>query len=410
MTPGSLRRVAVTGIGAVSAWGWGVEALWSGVCSGRTAIGNFDRFPHEDYRTHLAAQVPEPLDGAEPQRFKRLSLAERFALFSAAEALKQAGLPDDLSSVDAGVFSSSSTGGMLESEDSYIRLRAEPGTIVDLREFAAQTVNGPGDAVARVFRVNGPVQAVSSACASGTMAVGMAVDAIREGQVRIALTGGADCLCRTTFGGFNSLRSIDEKPALPFRQGREGLSLGEGGAFLVLEVLDDARARGTTILAEVRAVGSSSDAHHMTAPEPQGAGAVVALRRALDEAGRDPDTIGFVNAHGTGTPLNDAAEWNALREVFGERAGRIPITSTKGSIGHLLGTAGLIEAVVTVLCLQNGQIHPTPGGGRIDSELPLNLVLDGPVAVSESMDAVSLNLGFGGGNSAVILSGWRESE
>lgn len=405
MTTPERPIVAVTGIGAVSGFGWGVEALWEGLEAGATAIAAFDRFDHAEYATHVAAQVPRR--EGRPDGREGGSLAERFALAAAGEALTMAGLGDDLSAVSAGVYFSSSTGGMFEAEEYYLALRA--GDRPDLRLMASHTVSVTGDAVARRFRVTGPVETTSSACASGALAVESALDAVRRGDVTLAIAGGSDSLCRTTFGGFNALRSVAEGPCLPFRQERTGLSLGEGAGVLVLETLEAARRRGRSPLAILAGAGSSSDAHHMTAPDPRGEGAARAIEAALADAGVTAADIDFINAHGTATPLNDVAEWQALRRVFGEHAGRLPLTASKASIGHLLGSAGSIEAVATVLSLLRRAVHPCAGPGEVDRETPVDLVRQRPRQFAGPACAVSLNLGFGGCNGALVLASPREA-
>ena len=404
-------RVVVTGLGVVSAWGWGVGPFWAGVCTGRPAIGDFQRFDHRLFRTHLAAEVPAPpaeLPGRHPG-WRRLSAADRFAVAAAAEALAAAGLDGAGGGAlaDVGVFFSSSTGGMAEGEEFFARFDESARRHSRLSPLAAHPVSSPGEAVARRFGIGGPVATVSSACASGALALGQATAALRAGEVAVAVAGGADSLCRLTYGGFNALRSVDEAPCRPFRASRAGLSIGEGGAALVVETLPSALARGARPLAELAGAGASADGYHMTAPDPAGDGAVRAMAAALVDAGLAPEAVDFVNAHGTGTPLNDVAEWNALATVFGERAGRLPITSTKGSIGHLLGSAGAAEAVATVLCLAHGAVHPTPADDEgVDPATPVNLVTGRPLPLPGARVALSLNLAFGGCNAAVVFTRW----
>jgi 3-oxoacyl-[acyl-carrier-protein] synthase II len=272
------------------------------------------------------------------------------------------------------------------------------------RLLESQQYNGPGDAVARRVRATGPVETVSSACASGAMAIGLALQALRRGDVDVAVAGGSDSLCQITYGGFNALRSIDPEPSRPFRKDRAGLSLGEGAAALLLETAEHARARGARVLAEVRGAAATCDAHHMTAPEPGGTGAAAALRGALEDAALDPALLDFVNAHGTGTPLNDAAEAQALRAVLGPRAAHVPVTSTKSLVGHLLGSAGALEAAVTVRCLVEGEVHPMPAGGQPDLALELDLVVGEPRKLARCEHAASINLAFGGANAALVFS------
>jgi 3-oxoacyl-[acyl-carrier-protein] synthase II len=267
-------------------------------------------------------------------------------------------------------------------------------------------VSAPGDSVARALGARGPVATYSSACSSGALALGAALEALRQGEVEVAVAGGADSLCRLTYAGFNALRSVDETPCRPFRASRAGMSFGEGAAVLVLETLERAQARGAVILGELCGAASSCDAHHMTAPEPSGAGAAAALAAALADAGLTPEAVDFVNVHGTGTPLNDAAEWQALSTVFGARAANLPVAATKALLGHLLGCAGAIEAVVTLLCLRAGEVHPVPrvDGEESDPELGAALVLDRPLTLPGARVAVSTSLAFGGSNAALVFA------
>ncbi|HYX26111.1 MAG TPA: beta-ketoacyl synthase N-terminal-like domain-containing protein, partial [Thermoanaerobaculia bacterium] len=300
--PGEGRRVAVTGVGAVSGLGWGVAALWAGLRAGRPGIGPFHRFDHSRHRTHLAAEAPEPpaLAGVRPGG-RRQSIADRFALFAAREAVGQAGLAKELrdgrdgrdgreEDLEVGVYFGSSTGGMYESEVFFADFLRQPGR-ARLSPLISQQVNAPGDAVARELGATGPVVTFSSACASGALALGAALEAVRSGEVEVAIAGGSDSLCQLTYAGFNALRSVDEVPCRPFGAGRAGMSFGEGAAVLVLEPLERALARGAEPLAVLAGAGSSCDAHHMTAPDPTGAGAAAAVAAALADAGLAPAAV-----------------------------------------------------------------------------------------------------------------------
>ena len=270
-----------------------------------------------------------------------------------------------------------------------------------ITSLTSQQYNGPGDAVARDLGVRGPVTTLSTACTSGTLAVAAGYDAVRSGEIDVAIVGGADSLCRITYGGFNALRAVDREPCRPFRAERAGLSLGEGAAVLVLE-RSDRDGAAPEPLAELVGVGSTCDAHHMTAPEPSGSGARAAMFEALE--GLDGE-VEFVNLHGTGTPHNDAAEWGALSTLLGAETRGVPMTATKGSIGHLLGSAGAIEAVVTVLCLNRRLVHPTPGPAPVDPECPVPLVLGRPQPIGGKGLGLSVNLAFGGSNAALAFRG-----
>jgi 3-oxoacyl-[acyl-carrier-protein] synthase II len=409
-SPDLRRRVVVTGLGAATAAGWGVAALREATRSGRTAIGPFDRFDHQRQRTHVAAQVPAgpPARPAPRIHWSRLSNSDRFALFSTLEALEQAGFTAPLDTDAAGIFFGSSTGGLLEAERYFEELVRHPGTQPPRALLASHPLSAPAETVARHLGIRGPVETVSSACASGGLAVEQALRAVRSGEVDLAIAGGADCLCLTTYSGFNALRAVDERPCRPFRADRAGLSLGEGGAAMVLEDLESARLRGARPLAEILGAASSCDANHMTAPHSEGAGAALAMEGALADAGLDPVAIDVVNAHGTGTPLNDAAECAALHRVFGDRARDLAMEATKGVLGHLLGASGIVEAVSAVLGLLAAEVRPTPGGGEIDPGLAVGLVLGEARPIPGMRAAVSISLGFGGANSAVVLGRWEE--
>jgi 3-oxoacyl-[acyl-carrier-protein] synthase II len=402
----SSEAVAITGLGAVSGWGWGQDRLWSGLRAGACAVGPPQRFDVKGHRTRLASEVPPPesIPDSLLSSWRHLSQADRFAVMAALEACRQGALTAS-EMAGAGVFFGSSTAAMAEGEEFYARLLGHRPGRPDLRLVASQQLNGPGDEVARWLQTSGPVSTVSSACAAAGLAIGSALRALRAGEVEVAVAGGADSLCQMTYAGFNSLRAVDEVPCRPFRVDRGGLNLGEGAGVLVLESVERARRRGAPILGLLAGAGASCDAHHMTAPHPEGSGAARAMIAALADAGREAAAISFVNTHGTGTPLNDSAEALALKAVFGPRAGRVPITSTKGAVGHLLGSSGGLEAVATVLCFHHGEIHPTPGEAPADPSLEVDLVLGQPRALAAGGLALSTSLAFGGANAALVIGG-----
>lgn len=415
---------AILGLGAVTAWGWNVEATWNGLLDGRAAVDPPHAFDTTGHRTRLVSEVPDaPGSAPGPSAellaspwWRRASRADRFAVAAALEAWHDSGLARErLDDEVVGVFFGGSTAAMDDGETFFRRLVDLDSGHPRISLLASHPLDGPGNEVARQLGVHGPVESLSSACASGGLALGAALEALRAGEVDVAIAGGSDALCQLTYAGFNSLRAVDEEPCAPFHRDRAGLSLGEGAGVLVLESAERAarrprgrepngngrRAPGQPI-AYLLGAGASCDAHHMTAPHPQGEGASRAIEAALADAGIDAAEIGFVNAHGTGTPHNDRAEWQAIHRVFGERALRLPVTSTKGLLGHFLGSSGSIEAVVTALCLRHARVHATPGRGPIDPEMEVDLVVDRPRAV-EARAAVSTSFAFGGSNAAVIL-------
>jgi 3-oxoacyl-[acyl-carrier-protein] synthase II len=402
MTPH--RAAVVTGLGAVSAFGWGVDALAAGLREGRCGIGEVHRLDVRGHRTSIAAGVPDPpvdILRSIPS-WHHLSWSDRFAVAAALEACQMAEI--ELSGTAAAVVFGGSAAGMFECEEYIGRLLgARPGR-PRLHDLASQQINGPGDAVARHLGVHGPVLTLSSACASGGLAIGTALDLLRDGEAEVVVAGGADALCQLTYGGFNSLRSVSPTAARPFRADRDGLSVGEGAGILILETADHAARRGARPLGRLLGWGASCDAHHMTAPHPEGAGAAAAVAVALQSSGVDPAAISFVNAHGTGTPLNDAAEAHAIHTSFGERARSLPVTAPKAAIGHLLGASGAIEAVATLLALSDHAVQPTPGDAEADPELGLDLVVGRPRTIEASAIGLSLCLAFGGANAALVVA------
>lgn len=393
--------VVVTGLGAVCALGTTVAPIWQAALAGRHGIGPLSLFATTTHRTTIAAEVRAAMPTPLPPAFSR---AERFGCTAANEAV--AALPTAALHTDrAGVFFGSSTGALYEAERWLLEnLAGREGWLAPL---AAQQNDGPGTTVARHLGVRGPVVTFSTACTSANVALAAALDALQSGEVDVAVAGGADELCETTYAGFNSLRAVDASPTRPFRRSRAGLSMGEGAGVLLLETLAHARARGARILCELVGAGRSCDAHHVSAPDPEGAGAAAAIRQALGAAGLGADDVTFVNAHGTGTPQNDDAESKALQAVFGARAARLPVTSTKSLTGHLLGAAGGIEAVFTALSIVHRVLPPTVGAEEADPALQLDVALHTPRPLPEHNTGLSTNLAFGGNNAVVLLRSLR---
>jgi len=385
--------VWITGVGATSAFGEGVEVLWRSLLAGDHAIRAVSLFDVSRHRTRLAAQAEASVVARREGRTDALARA------AVREAIADAG---DLSG--AGVFWGTSTGGMFEGEQFYWRETSAKRGRVPVAPLACQPPGAPACTVARAIGTSGPVETIATACAASTMALEAALIALRGGEVDVALAGGSDGLCELTFGGFNSLRAVSESPARPFRPMREGLSIGEGAGALLLERAEHARARGARPLALLTAARSTCDSFHMTAPHPEGRGMAAAARGALEEAGVPAGDLALVNAHGTGTPHNDGAEWLALESALEGAASSTPVTATKGAVGHLLGACGALEAVVCVRALQEGVVPPTPGEGPVDPEAPVDLVLGEPRRL-KGATALSQNLAFGGANAAIVIAG-----
>lgn len=405
----SRSRVAVTGLGAVTALGADVASLAAALADGRRAIGPLTRFAHAG-RCAIAAQVPEltaeAVDGARARLSaatgRRLSYPDRLGLAATAQALRQARLVVDARG-DVGVYVGASVGGMADAETAYERRQDGRDPRYRLSRLVRAPLSNTAAALAQGLGLQGPRATFSTACSSSALAIAEAADAIARGRVRQAVAVGTDALCRITFSGFDALQALDARPCRPFAADRAGLSLGEGAAALVLEDVDVARARGAQPLAFVLGHGVATDAHHVTAPHPEGAGARAALEAALDAAGVSPDAVDYVNAHGTGTPKNDAIEVAVLRAVLGDRLPRVPVSSTKAQVGHCLAAAGAVEAVVTVLALAQGLVPPTAGLAGVDPDFADLDLVPVPGRRQPLGIAVSSSFGFGGHNVTLVF-------
>jgi 3-oxoacyl-[acyl-carrier-protein] synthase II len=401
------RRVLVTGMGAISAAGNGVAAFAERLRGSETRIREISLFDTTGLRVRVAGEAALPARTPLLPRMAhvRASRTDCLALCALAEALAHAAIAPDLSGLDrtrVGVAVGSSTGGMLETEAFY-ETRLHHRRAGALRaKLSSTTVAAPADLVAAATGALGPRMAPSTACSSSAIAIAVAALWIRSGAADVVLTGGADALARMTLTGFHALQALSPEPCRPFDVERKGLSLGEGAGMLVLESAEHAARRGVPAIAEVAGAGLSCDASHLTAPHPEARGAVHALWRALAGAAVAPGSIDYLNAHGTGTPQNDAAESRAIREVFGEAAPRLPISSTKGLIGHLLGAAGAVEAIASLIAIRDGFVPPTVGLRQPDPAFALDFV-SGAARERDVAVAVSSSYGFGGNNCSLVL-------
>ena len=398
-----MREAWITGIGLVTALGGTRETTWAGLLAGRTAIRPLTLFDTGSYRTHLAAQVDDrglPMSGSGGRAVRHTSRATRFALAAAAEALADARLSIPVASTDWALVLGGGTAGLFEAEGFVARrLRGGPHTR-GLRELVEVPQDSPTDRLGEAFSLTGARITITTACSSSTIAVGMAAEMVRDGEATIALAGGSDALCRLTYAGFNSLRAVDPGPARPFDLRRNGLSLGEGAAILVVEDAEHARRRGARPYARVVGYGVTNDAFHMTQPEPSGAAWERTLRAALADAGAGPADVGYINGHGTATAQNDPAECAAYVRVFGERLRDVPVSSVKGALGHCLCAAGGIEAAATALAIAREVLPPTVGFAEADPACPVDAIPATPRRARADL-ALSSSFAFGG-NSAVV--------
>lgn len=403
------RRVVVTGLGVTSPVGTGVERFWTSLIAGRSGIDTIRAFDASALRSRIAGEVRDlDLDALPAKAVKRSARFTHLALAAALEALRQASLPD-AARENAAVSIGSGIGGF-----DFLNREHEVFLTRGPERFHPLTVpiiipNMAAGMVAIETGLRGPNLCISTACAAGANAIGAALDLIRLGRCDVALAGGAECtICAFAVDGYCQLRALstrNDSPATasrPFSATRDGFVIAEGAAMLVLESLEHARGRGAEPIAELAGYGASGDAYHMTAPDPEGRGAVRAMRAALDDAKLAPDAIQLVNAHGTSTPLNDATETAAIKQVFGGHASRLMVHSTKSMTGHSLGASSAIEAVASVLTIERGIVHPTINLHDPDPACDLDYV---PNQAREARvrTVMSNAFGFGGHNGVLVF-------
>jgi 3-oxoacyl-[acyl-carrier-protein] synthase II len=397
--------IVVTGLGAVSAIGAGVESFWEGLVEGRNGIRPLQLFDPAAYRTQTAAWIDEAaldLSWLTPRQRRTTSRADRFGLLAAREAVADSGLDlDALPPHRVAVVLGSGAGGLFEAEDWFRRLllTGRPGRPAQIVSHGPDLLT---NRVASWFGATGLRSTVVTACSSSALAIGLASDLLRSGLADVVLTGGSDSLARLTYGGFNSLRVVDPDPCRPFDRGRKGLSLGEGAGILVLERQADARRRGAAAYCRLAGYAVTSDAYHMTAPDPSGEAAARTLTAALASARVTAAEVDYVNAHGTATPHNDRAEAAAIHRVFGARAARLPTSSIKAMVGHCLCSAGAVEAVATCLTVARGVVPPTLRWTEPDPEWPLDVVPNAARALAVRT-ALSSSFAFGGNSACLVF-------
>ncbi len=409
-----LKRVVVTGMGTVNAAGRSTSDFHKALRIGHCGIGPVSVFDPADFRTQTGGEV----QSFKPRQMlprsislKRLSRSDAMAMVAAIEALSDADLfplPDQLR-LEMGVVIGGGAGGMLECEAVYRDYLQGAGKKPSYSAFSSFGCASSADQIAIQLQLMGPKTTFMTACSSGATAIGYARDLVQTGAATAIICGGTEPLCRITYSAFNSLQAVDPQYCKPFDKNRQGLSLGEGAGILILEELSHAEQRGARIYGEVLGYGVSCDAHHMTSPDPEGGGAVLAMHRALEDAGIGPDAVDYINAHGTGTPANDKIETKAIKHLFGERAYRIPISSSKSMTGHTLGAAGAIEGVVSLLALYHGFIPPTIHCTTPDPDCDLDYVTEGARAAALKI-VLSNSFAFGGNNTALVFGKYFKRE
>jgi 3-oxoacyl-[acyl-carrier-protein] synthase II len=405
-------RVVVTGLGAVTPLGNTVPELWAGISEGRSGIGPITHFDPQRLDTRIAGEVKgfDPLRAIEKKDLKKLDLFLQYAIVAGVEAVEDSKI--DFGRTDptrAGCLIGSGIGGIQAILEWHKVLLAKGPSRISPFFIPSLIVNMASGQLSIRYKLKGPNSSVVTACATGNHAIGDAFRIIQRGEADVMLAGGAEAIIEElSLAGFCAMKAMttrnDEptRASRPFDAGRDGFVPGEGAGILVLEELEHARRRGARVYAEVVGYGMTADAHHMTAPDPDGDGAARAMAGALRDAGLEPAAVGYVNAHGTSTPYNDRTETQAIKRVFGPHAARLAISSTKSMIGHLLGAAGGVEAVITVLALQHGLLPPTVNQETPDPECDLDYVPNQPRRAEVDV-ALSNGFGFGGTNATLAF-------
>jgi 3-oxoacyl-[acyl-carrier-protein] synthase II len=409
---GAHRRVAITGIGAITPIGLSRDGLWEGLRAQRSAVRGVTRFDPSIFRTHIAAEVDgfTAADHMETKRAKRLDRFGQFSVAAARMAVDDSGI--DLAREDReriGAMMGSALGGVGYAEEQLSNFITKGLREVDAMLALAVFGGASSCNIAIEFGVSGPNSTNAMSCASGTMAIGEALRQIRHGYADVMIAGGAEApLAPLCFGAFALIRAMSTRnddpthASRPFDKDRDGFVMGEAAGVLVLEEWERAQARGAHVYAELCGYGTTNDAHHMTAPLPSGAQSARAMRLALDDAHVKPTEIGYVNAHGSSTPLNDPSETLAMRQVFGDYASKLMVSGTKGYYGHALGASGAVEAAICSLAMDRGWIPPTVNLAAPDPACDLDyLPREGREGRPEHM--LTNSFGFGGINASLVL-------
>jgi len=406
------RRVVVTGMGVVSPVGKSVKEFWEALLSAKNGIKLIDRFDVSQFATKIAGLIDDfhPEERIDPKELKRMDLVTQYALYATYEAILDAGLSEGkFDPYRAGVIFSSGIGGIKTLEEEVIKLKEQGPRRVSPFLVPMMIVDITPGHIAMRYGFKGPNYSVVSACASSAHAIGDAYRLIKYGDADIVIAGGAEApITPIGLAGFCSMRALStrndepEKASRPFDKERDGFVMAEGAGAVVLEELEHALKRGAKIYAEVVGYGATADAYHITAPHPEGEGAVNSMRLAIEEAGISPEEVSYINAHGTSTPLNDAAETKAIKKLFGEYAYKIPVSSTKSMTGHLLGAAGAVEFIATVMSVYTDKVHPTRNYEFPDPECDLDYV-PGTYRELTVNYALSNSFGFGGHNASLLV-------
>ncbi|MDY3918526.1 MAG: beta-ketoacyl-ACP synthase II [Candidatus Limivivens sp.] len=411
-----MRRVVVTGMGAITPAGLSVASFWNSVKEKKTGFGPITKFDVTDYKVKLAAEVKgfNPKDYMDPKSARRMETFSQYAVAAAKEALEDSGISmEQEDPYRVGVSIGSGIGSLQAAERDYEKILTKGPSRVNPLLVPMMISNMAAGNVSIAFGLKGKSINVVTACATGTNSIGEAYRSIQYGEADVMAAGGTEAsICPLGVAGFTALTALStcEDPkrcSIPFDKDRSGFVMGEGAAVVILEELEHAKKRGAKILAEVVGYGCSSDAYHITSPAEDGDGAARAMENAIRDAGIEKEEIRYINAHGTSTHHNDLFETRAIKKLFGEHSKNLYVNSTKSIVGHMLGAAGAIEFITCVKELEEGYIHPTVGFSESEGEMDLNYVKDEGIH-TEFTYALSNSLGFGGHNASILVKKYRE--
>ena len=411
-----MRRVVITGMGTKNPLGLSVEEFWNNIKANKLGFSFIDQFDATDFPIKVVGAVKnfDPLDYFEKKEARKLCRFTQFAVSSAKDALNDAETDfKDLDPFKVGVIIGAGIGGLEETETQHQRFLEKGPDRISVFYVPMMIGNMAAGEVAMRTGFKGDNFCTTTACASSTHAIGEAFRKVKDGYLDACLCGGTEaCITKFSLAGFNNMKALSkatelDKASTPFDAKRQGFVLGEGCGILVLEELEHAKARGAKIYAEIAGYGATGDAYHMTSPDPEGEGAARAMVNSFNEAGLTASDINYINAHGTSTGLNDKYETKAIKKALGESADKVVINSTKSMIGHLLGAAGAVEAIITALSVRDDFVHRTMGYKTPDPECDLNYAVDGNKEMTVDA-ALSNSLGFGGHNATICIKKFKD--
>lgn len=410
------RRVVITGLGAITPIGKNVTETWDGIKNKKCGIDKISLFDASSFKTSLAAEVKdyEPSEYFEVKEAKRLDRCSQFAIIAAREAFKDSKITSENTDLErVGIFISSGIGGFKTIQEQCEVNYAKGHKRVSPMFIPMAITNMPAGNVAIDLGVKGESMSIVTACASSTHSIGEAYKTIKHGYEDAVIAGGTESsICEVGIAGFENMKALSssedkQRASIPFDKERNGFVMGEGAGIVVLEELEHAKKRGAKIYAEVIGFGATSDSYHITSPDPNGEGGARAMTRAIEDGNIKPEDIDYINAHGTSTHLNDSTETLAIKKALGEASKKVMVSSTKGNMGHLLGAAGAVEAIICAKTIENQIVPPTINYKEKDEECDLDIVPNEPRKANVNI-VMSNSLGFGGHNSSIILRKYEE--